>query len=597
MSSTLKTYRYIFKHIFSYIWLFIASTVAVYGILIPIFTLIGSIMLRLARVRYISNTNLIEIISQHPVLDLGLILLILAVIVAIYWQVTFLFLGTMQINYGKKLTIDSLLRLSVQRVRKTFFRSVWFLLIYCILILPFGGLGFSTPLLNKIRIPSFLVDYFLTENRPLLLVMILLYVVTFYLGIRLFLVLPLIILGKRNAHTAVKQSWQITKINFKPIVLRLVLLFATTIVVIIAGQLLVLGEQTLFDRMTPTGVAFLAASVNLILIEFFMFLSSIAAGAGSLMIMTEYLAGDQRFTAHTHRLSDQLQELSYNVGNQRWIRIIAGLLVIGGIGFNSLYLTGFFSDTPITISHRGVNAKNGVQNTIESLKNTSRLHPDFIEIDIHETKDHQFVLMHDENLKNLTGVDKAPHQLTLKQLTKLTAHENGSSAKIASLDDYMDAAEKLKQPLLIEFKTTKYDDPKVVERFNAKYGQRILKNHDQVHSLDYDAVEKLKELNPKLTVGYILPFNFIGVPQSSADFYTMEYSTLNNSFLLTAELTGRKVYAWTVNSDDAMARLNFMGVDGIITDKLELLQKTVKLLNHHPSYGSRLINFTYELGS
>lgn len=597
MSSTLKTYRYIFKHIFSYIWLFIASTVAVYGILIPIFTLIGSIMLRLARVRYISNTNLIEIISQHPILDLGLILLILAVIVAIYWQVTFLFLGTMQINYGKKLTIDSLLRLSVQRVRKTFFRSVWFLLIYCILILPFGGLGFSTPLLNKIRIPSFLVDYFLTENRPLLLVMILLYVVTFYLGIRLFLVLPLIILGKRNAHTAVKQSWQITKINFKPIVLRLVLLFATTIVVIIAGQLLVLGEQTLFDRMTPTGVAFLAASVNLILIEFFMFLSSIAAGAGSLMIMTEYLAGDQRFTAHTHRLSDQLQELSYNVGNQRWIRIIAGLLVIGGIGFNSLYLTGFFSDTPITISHRGVNAKNGVQNTIESLKNTSRLHPDFIEIDIHETKDHQFVLMHDENLKNLTGVDKAPHQLTLKQLTKLTAHENGSSAKIASLDDYMDAAEKLKQPLLIEFKTTKYDDPKVVERFNAKYGQRILKNHDQVHSLDYDAVEKLKELNPKLTVGYILPFNFIGVPQSSADFYTMEYSTLNNSFLLTAELTGRKVYAWTVNSDDAMARLNFMGVDGIITDKLELLQKTVKQLNHHPSYGSRLINFTYELGS
>ena len=597
MSSTLKTYRYIFKHIFSYIWLFIASTVAVYGILIPIFTLIGSIMLRLARVRYISNTNLIEIISKHPVLDLGLILLILAVIVAIYWQVTFLFLGTMQINYGKKLTIDSLLRLSVQRVRKTFFRSVWFLLIYCILILPFGGLGFSTPLLNKIRIPSFLVDYFLTENRPLLLVMILLYVVTFYLGIRLFLVLPLIILGKRNAHTAVKQSWQITKINFKPIVLRLVLLFATTIVVIIAGQLLVLGEQTLFDRMTPTGVAFLAASVNLILIEFFMFLSSIAAGAGSLMIMTEYLAGDQRFTAHTHRLSDQLQELSYNVGNQRWIRIIAGLLVIGGIGFNSLYLTGFFSDTPITISHRGVNAKNGVQNTIESLKNTSRLHPDFIEIDIHETKDHQFVLMHDENLKNLTGVDKAPHQLTLKQLTKLTAHENGSSAKIASLDDYMDAAEKLKQPLLIEFKTTKYDDPKVVERFNAKYGQRILKNHDQVHSLDYDAVEKLKELNPKLTVGYILPFNFIGVPQSSADFYTMEYSTLNNSFLLTAELTGRKVYAWTVNSDDAMARLNFMGVDGIITDKLELLQKTVKQLNHHPSYGSRLINFTYELGS
>ncbi|MEO4707468.1 hypothetical protein ABHW52_08690 [Pediococcus pentosaceus] len=33
---------------------------------------------------------------------------------------------------------------------------------------------------------------------------------------------------------------------------------------------------------------------------------------------------------------------------------------------------------------------------------------------MHETKDHQFVLMHDENLKNLTGVDKAPHQTDFK---------------------------------------------------------------------------------------------------------------------------------------------------------------------------------------
>lgn len=327
-----------------------------------------------------------------------------------------------------------------------------------------------------------------------------------------------------------------------------------------------------------------------------MLLSSIALGAGSLMVMTDELANDQQFIQNNTDLGEQLQNLSYEVGNKRWIRITAVLLILGGIGLNSLYLTGFFSDTPTTLSHRGVNDGNGVQNTIPALKNTSRLHPDFIEMDIHETKDHQFVVMHDENLKNLTGVNKAPHELTLKQLTKLTARENGDSAKVASLDDYMDAAEKAKQPLLIEIKTTKYDDPKVIERFNQKYGKRILKNHDQIHSLDYNAVEKLKTLNPKLTVGYILPFNFIGVPQSKADFYTMEYSTLNNSFLLTAELTGRKVYAWTVNDDDAMAKMNFMGVDGIITDNLELLQQTIKQLNNHPSYVSRLVNFTFELG-
>lgn len=596
MSSTKKTYQFIFKYILSYVWLFIASTVAVYALLIPIFTLIGSLMLRFAGVRYLSNTNLVEVITHHPFLDVGLVILILAIIVAIYWQVTFLFLGTMQINSGKKLTIDSLLRLSIRRVRKTFLRSVWFLLIYSILILPFGGLGFSTPLLNKVKIPSFLIDYILNENFALLIVLILIYAVTFYLGIRFLLVLPLIILGKSSGHEAVKRSWHLTKLNFRSIVWRLFLLFIATVVVVFVGQMLVLGIQALFDNFTTKEVSFVAAMVNLVLIEFFMLLSSIALGAGSLMVMTDELANDQQFIQNNTDLGEQLQNLSYEVGNKRWIRITAVLLILGGIGFNSLYLTGFFSDTPTTLSHRGVNDGNGVQNTIPALKNTSRLHPDFIEMDIHETKDHQFVVMHDENLKNLTGVNKAPHELTLKQLTKLTARENGDSAKVASLDDYMDAAEKAKQPLLIEIKTTKYDDPKVIDRFNQKYGKRILKNHDQIHSLDYNAVEKLKTLNPKLTVGYILPFNFIGVPQSKADFYTMEYSTLNNSFLLTAELTGRKVYAWTVNDDDAMAKMNFMGVDGIITDNLELLQQTIKQLNNHPSYVSRLVNFTFELG-
>ncbi|MCC3671815.1 glycerophosphoryl diester phosphodiesterase membrane domain-containing protein, partial [Terrisporobacter mayombei] len=60
----------------------------------------------------------------------------------------------------------------------------------------------STPPFNKVRIPDFIINYFLYENRPLLLVLILLYLVTFYLGIRFFLALPLIILGRSTGHQA-----------------------------------------------------------------------------------------------------------------------------------------------------------------------------------------------------------------------------------------------------------------------------------------------------------------------------------------------------------------------------------------------------------
>ncbi len=417
MASITKTYRFIFKHLLSYLSLFITSIVVIYAGIIPLFTLIGSIMLRLAGVRYLSNTNFLEVVTNHPFLDIGCLLLILAVIVAIYWQVTFLFLGIMQINQGKKLALNSLITLSFQRVRHTFGRAVGYLLIYCLIILPFGGLGISTPLLNKVRVPDFII------------------------------------------------------------------------------------------------------------IELVLLLMSIALGTGSLMIMADQLKNQASFVTSSRQLSNQLQRLSYQSGKHWWFKALAGVLFLGILGFNALYLNGFFTSTPLTISHRGVNAKNGVQNTIPALINTSRLHPDFIEMDLHETK--------------------ASNSITT---------------------------------------------------FNKRYGKRLVANHDEVHSLDYDAVEKLKTLNPKLQVGYILPFNFIGVPQSKADFYTMEHSTLNNSFLITAQLTGRKVYAWTVNDRDVMAKLTFMGVNGIITDNLETLQHTIQQLNHHPNYVSRLLNFTVELG-
>src|SRR5690625_2466644 len=78
-------------------------------------------------------------------------------------------------------------------------------------------------------------------------------------------------------------------------------------------------------------------------------------------------------------------------------RIVLVTAVSGGF-----YLTGD-NRRPVTISHRGVAEKNGVQNTIPALERTHRLYPDYVEMDVHETKDHQFVVMHDENLKELAG--------------------------------------------------------------------------------------------------------------------------------------------------------------------------------------------------
>lgn len=45
---------------------------------------------------------------------------------------------------------------------------------------------------------------------------------------------------------------------------------------------------------------------------------------------------------------------------------------------------------------------------MQSLEKTAQLKPDLIEMDVQETKDGQFVMMHDANLKNLTGINATP---------------------------------------------------------------------------------------------------------------------------------------------------------------------------------------------
>lgn len=211
-------------------------------------------------------------------------------------------------------------------------------------------------------------------------------------------------------------------------------------------------------------------------------------------------------------------------------------------------------------------------------------------MDIHETKDHQFVVMHDENLKNLTGVNKAPYQLTLSQITKLVAHENGHAAHVVSFDDYLAYANKHHQKLLIEVKTTPHDSKDVVDIFLKKYEKDILKHHHEVHSLDYNVVKQIKAKAPKIFVSYILPYNFT-YPQTSANAYSMEQSTLNDSFIVDSLFNQQKVYAWTVNTDSEMDRILWLNTDGIITDNLSALDSKINDFYHDPSYADMLFNY------
>lgn len=567
------------RHWLAFIILFVGMDLANQLVFIPLFRLATTYILQAGGIPFISYQNIGLLITQHTAVVIGLLIELVLLLLVIYWQFAYLLQGLRLILSGQ-ISFKRLMKDSWMAIHDIRPGSLPMMLLYFVLVLPFADLVFRTPLLSKVQIPEFILD-FMTRSSLLLTILIIFYIVTTVLGVRLIMTLPLMIYRHQRTRQALVQSWRLTgKLKWWQYVKRLIVLGVLAAIVLGAFYAIVYGLQSLMD-LFPGKFALGTATFNLTMIQVISELLTIWTGIIALQVVIAPLG-------NLHPSIKSPQKVG-KPGKIIFTILVTFLGILAAIN-NFYYLNGADNARPVTISHRGVAEKNGVQNTIPALKKTHRLHPTYVEMDVHETKDHKFVVMHDENLKELTGVNKTPHQLTLKQLTKLTAHENGYHAKVASFDQYLNAAEKLHQKLLVEVKTTPDDSKGMLKRFNRQYGERIIKDHDQVHSLDYRVVTGLKKLNPRLKILYIQPYNF-SYPNSVADGYSMEYSTLNFEFIQQAHQQRDVVYSWTVNNSDVMKQMMYDHVNGIITDNLADLNSSINDYMGSKSYANRILNF------
>lgn len=244
---------------------------------------------------------------------------------------------------------------------------------------------------------------------------------------------------------------------------------------------------------------------------------------------------------------------------------------------------------PITwIAHKGVSSSRDVQNSIAALKKTARLKPDLVELDVHWTKDHRFVVFHDARLKKLTGLTGAPESKTLAQLQRLDVTENQHTAPLSSLSAYLEAANKQHQRLLVEIKTQPGQNrAELVKSLLTQHGSALLKEDDQLHTTDPKTIVALKQQQPKLKVGYILPFTFWGTPNVPADFYSVAAPASDLKFSQWAQKSQNKVYIWTINDPPQLIVKRFNYQSGVISDRFQNLKKTLKLSDNWPGkYGA-----------
>lgn len=568
--------REFFQNWLRFLLLFMGLSLFNQFIVIPFFRYITTFVLQASAIPFVSYQNVVTIITTHTVAFLILIIELLLLLVILYAQLAYLLHGVWDIKHQVFTWKNSFIQ-TWQNIKKIRLGTLFILMLYFLLVVPLADVIFRTPLLSKVQISEFILDY-LTRTPILLAVLIAFYLAALILGARLVFALPIIVFDHLKSAQAVKRSWRLTAhYRWRTICWRIIVLAVLSAAVMTIFYLAMYYLQLLVDLL-PGKCPLIVAIINLSLVQIISEVALVYVSVLGLSIILKALR----------------QEKISQTGKTKKIilstLVVFVLVMINAISTNYLYLTSVNAKAPVIISHRGVDDKNGVQNTLQSLRKTAKEKPDYVEIDVHETKDKKFIVIHDENLLKLTGVNKAPNDLTLRQLEKLTAKEDGYHAKLVSFDQYLEEAKRLHQKLLIEIKTTAKDSKKMLQRFNQKYGKTILKNTYQVQSLDYRVVEGLHLINPRLVVFYIQPYNFT-YPQSVASGYSMEYSTLNSDFIWQAHLQDRPVYAWTVNDEKLMKKMMYQQVDGLITDRVDLAKKAIKSFQKDASYATRISNY------
>ena len=568
-------FKKIYLNLDKILFLFFLIFMLVDYIWLPLNSVIAGFLLSQTGYLFISYNNIFSIIKNAPIVSLGFVVLIAINLLVAYFQLSILFIGARHLLYHEKRTLieysRKVFRESLAFMKKLTISKALFIFLFVAMLFPFIRKIFKIYYFNKIVIPEFIQTYMEDKYWMWWVAIISLSLLFFYVSVRLMFALPKVFYEKMSVKDSVLYSLEKTKNNFWFYAWHLFLIIVKTNLFFYLPLIPILSIQFIVDSITQKESLVLAI-INFALIKNFHYM----ALTYFLIKFSSFLTGEE-LDIMPRREKDNLM---------RWGVMVCASTFFAIEGYN--YLEAPVVNPPLVISHRGVSNGNGVQNTIQSLEKTAQLKPDLIEMDIQETKDGQFVMMHDANLRGLAGLNKTPQDLTLEELQQIDIHENGYTTKISSFDDYLNRANELHQKLLIEIKTSHKDSPQMMDHFLEKYAAKIKVYGHQMQSLDYHVVEKVTQYDKDIPIYFILPYNSV-FPRTNATGYTMEYSTLDEYFVTKLWNTEQKLYVWTINSSESFDKSFRLGVNGMITDNLKMIKDELETAQEDPEYTDLLL--------
>ncbi|SFA77686.1 MULTISPECIES: glycerophosphodiester phosphodiesterase family protein [unclassified Bacillus (in: firmicutes)] len=236
---------------------------------------------------------------------------------------------------------------------------------------------------------------------------------------------------------------------------------------------------------------------------------------------------------------------------------------------------------PIKVGHRGA-AGLSPENTFASFDKAMEHGMEYIELDIHMTKDGHLVVIHDDTINRTTNGKGRIRDFTIKELTTYEAgswfHTDYCTERVPTLNEVLNRYHE-KIGFLIELKK-----PSLYPGMEEKLAEELVALHltDSqkiiVQSFDRNSMKKFHTLLPNIPIGVLLKNRGIGISTNTlldiskyASYVNPKKTMVNRRIVKKIHSFGLKTMVWTVRSKKEAEKFKRLGVDGIISDFPSLL--------------------------
>jgi len=220
----------------------------------------------------------------------------------------------------------------------------------------------------------------------------------------------------------------------------------------------------------------------------------------------------------------------------------------------------------LRIGHRGAKAYEP-ENTLRSFRKALEIGVDAVEFDVRKTKDNHLVVIHDADVRRTTDGEGLVSELTLEEVKGFSADKG---EKIPTLTEALDFLGK-KVKIVIELK-----EIGIESQVLSLVRQNELQENVVIVSFIEEALRKVRELDEEVETGllYVKQKNPVKVASELKASYLLPfYRFTHTANVKKAHENGLKIIVWTINTAEEVAEYQKKGVDGIASDKPDILMQ------------------------